>query len=286
IMHLMQQMTLIFGSLASFDRVFEFFKIHPTIKDKPGAKDVDLKGIVEFDRVCFRYPVEGGDDVLKNASFVAEEKKSLAIVGESGAGKSTIISLLLRFYAATMGAIRIDGHDILDLKQNCLREQIGLVMQDTIILSGSVRQNMLLAKPRASDREIYDALEHAEAKKFVEELPEKLDTTLGERGVRLSGGQRQRLAISRIFLKNPPVVVLDEATSSLDTITEKKIQETMKRLFEGRTSIIIAHRLSTIIDCDSIIMLDKGSVLASGTHEKLLKNCPLYRELCSKQQLA
>lgn len=277
------QIASLFGSLASLDRVVEFFKESPSIEDRPDAKEIEVKGKISFEDVTFCYPGVAEESVLKNVDFTIEPAQSFAIVGESGAGKSTVTNLLLRFYAATEGRVCIDSHDILDLKQENFRRQIGLVMQETIILSGSVRQNMLLAKPEASEEEIVNALQQAEAWEFVQALPDKLETVLGERGVRLSGGQRQRLAIARVLLRNPPVVILDEATSALDSVTERSIQATMNRLFTGRTWVVIAHRLSTIIDCDRIMVLDKGRVVGLGSHRELFESCRQYRLLCSKQ---
>ncbi len=282
---LVQTLAQLFASLASFDRIMEFFNESPTVQDRPDAREAVLKGTVEFDHVWFRYPLGNNEYVIRDLSFRVNQDQSLAIVGESGAGKSTILQMLLRFYTPQQGEIRVDGQNVLDLKLASLREQVGVVMQETIILSGTIRHNMLLAKPDAGDPEIIAALDAAEAWTFIKEMPDKLDTILGERGTRLSGGQKQRLAIARVLLKNPPIVVLDEATSSLDSVTEKRIQDTMKRLFRDRTSIVVAHRLSTVIDSSQILFLEKGQVLAVDSHAELVETCPAYRELCLKQQL-
>jgi subfamily B ATP-binding cassette protein MsbA len=283
---MIQQLAMMFGSLASLDRIVDFFRENPSIKDGPHAQAQTIRGHIRFDDVSFHYPSHEGETVLDRICFTVPEKTRVAIVGESGAGKSTIIHLLLRFYHVDNGHITIDGHDINDIEIGSLRRQIGLVMQETILLSGTIRQNMLLSKPDADDEEIIEALCNAEAWDFIAAMPEGLDTILGERGVRLSGGQRQRIAIARVFLKNPPVVLLDEATSALDTVTEKKIQRTMNRLFSGRTSIVVAHRLSTIVDSHTIFFLRKGSIIASGSHAQLLKDCEEYRDLCQKQKCA
>ena len=283
----MGSLTVLYSAFASVDRILDFFGECPLVKNKKHARPLQVtQGEVTLREVTFSYPIGSGEPVLSALSFTAAPQQSLALVGESGAGKSTIVQLILRFYDAGSGAVRIDGQDVRDVAQASLRRQIGMVMQDTILLSGTIRENMLFAKPDASEEEIIAALQHAEAWSFIQEMPDGLDTMLGERGARLSGGQKQRISIARVFLKNPPIVIFDEATSSLDTITEKQIQQTMRRLYQGRTAIIIAHRLSTIIDCDRIIVLDKGCILAEGSHEELYVACPRYREMCEKQEMA
>ncbi len=282
---MVQQIAMLFGSLASFDRIVDFFDKNPSIHDAPDATHIPVLGSIRFEHVGFRYPGDAHERVLSHVSFTVPAKTRVAIVGESGAGKSTILHLLLHFYKVREGRITLDGHEIAALTTESLRSQIGLVMQETILMSGTIRQNMRLAKPDATDTEIKDALQSAEAWEFVDSMPEGLDTVLGERGVRLSGGQRQRIAIARVFLKDPPIVLLDEATSALDTVTEKKIQRTMSRLFRGRTSIVVAHRLSTIIDSSMIVYLRKGEVIATGTHEQLRHTCDEYAQLCRQQKL-
>ena len=241
------------------------------------------EGNVAMRDVVFRYPADDSHTVLDHLTLDVPARHSLALVGESGAGKSTIVQLLLRFYDPQQGEILIDGQELCGVTQESLRSQIGFVMQETILLSGSLRENLLLAKPEATTKELIAALKRAAAWEFVKELPQGLDTILGERGARLSGGQKQRLSIARIFLKNPPIVIFDEATSALDTITESQIQQTMRELFTERTVITIAHRLSTVVDCDEIVFLDRGRILARGPHATLLQSCPRYRELCEKQ---
>lgn len=275
----------LFASFSSFDRLQDFFDETPLIADRPNAKGMIFKGRIEFKEVTFRYPIVEGNIVIDHLSFVAAENTSLAIVGESGAGKSTIVQLIMRFYDPIEGQILIDQENINNIKQSCLRQQIGLVPQETILLSGSVRRNMQFAKPQAGDAEIIEALKNAQAWEFLEASHEGLDTVLGERGARLSGGQKQRLSIARVFLKNPPIVIFDEATSALDTITERQIQGTMRKLFQGRTSIIIAHRLSTVVACDKILMLKNGRLIGAGNHQELLHICEPYRNLCAKQQI-
>ena len=273
-----------YAALASLDRIFEFFNETPLVKDRPDAAQLQVRrGHIALHDIVFHYPSAPENLVLNHLSLEVQPRHRLALVGESGAGKSTITQLLLRFYDPQQGQVLVDGQDLRAVTQASLREQIGFVMQETILLSGTIRENMQLAKPGASTREIRHALKQAEALDFVNRLPQGLETMLGERGASLSGGQRQRLSIARVFLKNPPIVIFDEATSALDTITEQQILETMRELFKGRTVITIAHRLSTVVDCDEIVLLDHGHILARGPHAELLNTSPRYRELCEKQ---
>ncbi len=279
--------TLFYDSVASIDRVMEFFDQSPLVKDDPTAREFRFRdGKVEFKEVEFSYDASNSLKALHQLSFILPAKSSLGIVGPSGAGKSTVVQLLLRFYDPVAGHIYVDDTDIKKIKQQSLRRQIGVVFQDTILLSGAIRDNLLLGKEDATDDEIWNALEAAGAKEFVKELDSGLDAELGERGMNLSGGQRQRLSIARVFLKNPPIVIFDEATSALDTMTEIKIQEAMQKLLHGRTSIIIAHRLSTIVRCDQIMLMDHGRMIDLGTHQDLLRRCKLYAQLVEKQSLA
>jgi ABC-type multidrug transport system fused ATPase/permease subunit len=284
---ILNNLNVFYAALASMDRIFEFFHETPLVQDGPGAKPLRVEaGGVALEGVTFHYPGDEGSVVLRDLSLRVPARTSVALVGESGAGKSTITQLMLRFYDPQQGRITIDGQDIRQVTQESLRRQIGFVMQETILLSGSIRDNLLFAKPGASTKEMINALKQAEAWEFVKQLPQGLDTMLGERGARLSGGQKQRLSIARVFLKNPAIVVFDEATSALDTITEKQIQQTMQKLFKDRTAVIIAHRLSTIVDCDTIVLLDQGRIIGSGPHDQLLDTCPRYRELCRKQTIS
>lgn len=270
---------------ASMDRVMEFFQEQPLVQDGESAKDIQLEnGDIHLDNVDFAYPNSPYRPVLNNFDVHILPRTSVGIVGPSGAGKSTLVQLLLRFYDPTRGRILIDNQDIKSYSQKSLRQQIGVVFQDTILLSGSIRENLLLARENASDPEIIEALKQAEAFDFVTQMG-GLEAQLGERGANLSGGQRQRLSIARVFLKNPAIVIFDEATSALDTLTEFRIQEAMQRLLKGRTSIIIAHRISTIAQCDQILVMDDGVLSAAGRHEALLKTSDLYSELVKKQDL-
>jgi ABC-type multidrug transport system fused ATPase/permease subunit len=276
-----------FAGMAAMDRVFDFFDETPLVGDRPGAQPAGrLRGEVEFRDVTFAYPVEGREPVLDRVSFTIPAGRFVALVGPSGAGKSTVLQLLLRFYDPTAGAVLVDGRDIRDLQQKTLRAQIGFVMQESVLLSGSIADNLRLGAPEATAGEIRRALADANALEFVEELPDGIDSLIGERGARLSGGQRQRLAIARAFLKNPPVMIFDEATSSLDSASEREIQCAMQRLLAGRTTIMVAHRISTIVRADEIMVLDDRRIQARGTHEELLRTNKLYARLCGLQGVA
>jgi len=278
--------TQIFSSLASFDRIMDFFQERPSVKDLDGAQPLKVvAGDIVLDNISFTYPAHGCEPAIKGLSLHIPAQSSVALIGSSGAGKSTLSHLILRLFDPQEGAVKIDGQNLRNVTQKSVRSHIGLVMQETIIMSGSVRENMALAKPEAKDDEIIQALQNAEAWGFVQSLPEGLDTMLGERGSRLSGGQKQRLAIARVFLKNPPIVIFDEATSALDTLTEKTIQTSMKRLFQGRTNIIIAHRLSTVIGCDNLVLMEEGSIKDQGHHQELLQRSETYQRMCKGQHL-
>ena len=239
-------------------------------------------GTIDFNSVSFAYESDDGRErVIENLTMHIPGGKKVALVGESGAGKSTIVSLLGRFYERQGGSIEIDGTDIDSVTQKSLHEAIGFVQQNVFLFDATIRENLRYGKVDANDDEMWRALENANLKDFVASLPNGLDTEVGERGTRLSGGQKQRLSIARIFLKDPKILVFDEATSSLDTESEKLIQEAFDRLAEGRTSIVIAHRLSTVRDSDIIFVIDKGKVKEQGTHEELLGKHGLYYRLYS-----
>ena len=268
--------------MASFERFIEIIDIKPQIEDKENAVALAVKdGTIDFKDVSFSYDTEDGSVVIDNLNLHIPGGSKAALVGESGAGKSTIVSLLGRFYERNSGSITIDDVDIEDVTQKSLHEAIGFVQQSVFLFDASIRENLRYGKADATDEEMWEALKNANLFEFVSSLPDGLDTEVGERGTRLSGGQKQRLSIARIFLKNPKILIFDEATSSLDTESEKLIQEAFDRLAKGRTSIVIAHRLSTVRDSDIIFVIDKGRVKEKGTHEELLAEKGLYYRLYS-----
>jgi ABC-type multidrug transport system fused ATPase/permease subunit len=243
-----------------------------------------IKGNVTFKNVAFSYHSRKEIKVLKDVSFTASFGQKIAIVGPSGTGKSTIASLLLRFYNIDEGEILVDGKNIYDFDLESLRGNMSIVPQDVILFGGTIRENIAYGKPNATEEEILTASKQANAYNFIESFPEKFETIVGERGIKLSGGQRQRIAIARALLKNPSILILDEATSSLDSESEKLVQEALEILMQGRTSIIIAHRLSTIRSADQILVLDKGKITEQGTHQELiaLEN-GIYKNLSNLQ---
>ena len=282
---LVNSSTALTQSFASMDRVLELMDEQYDIVDKDNAKQLPLiQGEVKFDHVQFAYDDED-EDVLNNVHFNVKPGETVAFVGMSGGGKSTIVSLIPRFYDATGGRITIDGYDIKDVKIQSLRDQIGMVLQDNILFSDSVKSNILMGKPDATDEEVKAAAIAANAHHFIESLPEGYDTTVGERGVKLSGGQKQRIAIARVFLKNPPLLILDEATSALDLESEALIQESLERLAHDRTTFIVAHRLSTITHADTIFVVDEGEIKERGTHEQLMEEKGIYYDLFQVQQM-
>ena len=269
--------------MAGFQRFYEIMEMKPEIinqKDTVVCKKI--RGEIEFDTLVFGYSDQ--KKVIKGFNLKIAPGQTVAFVGETGAGKTTIASLLLRFYDPFSGRILVDGIDIRQYKQQELRRNIGIVQQDVFLFSDSVTHNIAYAKPEAEQSEVENAARLAAADKFIEELPNKYATEIGERGVKLSGGQKQRLAIARVFLKNPPIVILDEATSSLDNYTEKLIQESLDKLAENRTTLIIAHRMSTIKNADKIIVLNNGEVAEIGTHSTLMSGGGLYYNLYNAQK--
>ena len=290
-------------SLVSFERVFEVLDLEPMVKNRTDA--VELKSIhptIEFKNVSFSYPraeeislaslesaakpetIQSGE-ILRNLSFTAKSGTLTALVGPSGAGKTTISALLPRLYDVTSGAIEIDGHDIRDLTLESLRGAIGVVMQDAHLFHETIAENLRYAKIDATEAEMRTACESAQIWKLIESLPNGLDTMVGERGHRLSGGEKQRLAIARLLLKSPSVVILDEATAHLDSENEALVQAALQSALKGRTSIVIAHRLSTVRDADQILVLEKGQIIERGTHDELVARAGLYADLYNRQDL-
>ncbi|MBQ9571928.1 MAG: lipid A export permease/ATP-binding protein MsbA [Acidaminococcaceae bacterium] len=265
-------------ALAAAQRVFDVLDLPEEVQDLPDAKELPaVTGSVRFEHVSFSY--NEGDEILHDLSFEAKPGQAVGLVGPSGAGKSTIASLLPRFYDCDGGTIRIDGKDIKHVTLDSLRNQVGIVPQETILFNGTVYDNILYGRLDATKEEIEAAAKAANAHDFIMELPEGYNTNLGDRGVNISGGQRQRIAIARAILKDPRILVLDEATSALDTESERVVQEALNRLMVGRTSIIIAHRLSTIKNADRILVLDKGKLVEDGTHDELMEKNGLYAHL-------
>ena len=269
------------NSRAAIDRLFEFFDLDPEAKYDNAPPLTVIAGDIRFEGILFGYrpdrPVFGGIDL----SVLAGQR--VALVGPSGAGKSTLIKLLIRFHEPREGRITVDGRDIRGVSLQSLRSQIALVQQDLMLFSGTVEDNIRVGKAVATEKEIMVAAELANALAFIRELPEGFKTLIGERGVRLSGGQKQRIAIARAFLKNAPILILDESTSNLDTFSEHLVYEALERLMEKRTTIIIAHRISTVIRADKIVVLDQGKIAQEGTHDELLREaegfyCRLYRD--------
>lgn len=269
-------------SLALFDRIFQYLDVKQDITDSPNAVNIDqVEGSVKFSNVNFSYNEK--NETLKNININVEPGKLIALVGPSGAGKTTITYLLPRLYDINSGSITIDGVDIKDVTIESLRSQIGIVTQDTYLFNTTIRENLLFAKLDASDEEIFSACKTANIHDFILSLPEGYETLVGERGIKLSGGEKQRLSIARALLKNPRIVILDEATSALDSVSESLIQAAIQPLLKDRTSLVIAHRLSTIMAADCIYVVENGCIVEHGTHEELLCLCGTYKTLCDKQ---
>ncbi|WP_232697793.1 ABC transporter ATP-binding protein [Brevibacillus daliensis] len=286
---LVNSSTTLTQAIASMDRMFEFIDEQYDIVDRPNAKPIPVqpetgrvKGEVVFDNVSFAYNNDG-DHVLHDINLRIEPGETVALVGMSGGGKSSLISLIPRFWDVTKGRILIDGIDVRDVTQQSLREQIGIVLQDNILFSESAGTNIMMGNPEATEQEMLDAAKAANAHDFINELPHGYRTELGERGVKLSGGQKQRVAIARVFLKDPAILILDEATSALDLESEHMIQESLAKLAKGRTTIIVAHRLSTITHADKIVVLKDGEIVEMGKHEELLQKEGVYHTLWNVQ---
>ena len=274
--------TNIQNAIAGAERIFNILDEEPSVQSKPGAQEMpEIIGKVEFEHVSSAYKID--EPVLNDVNFTAEPGQTIAIVGPTGAGKTTIINLIPRFWDPTSGSVKIDGIDVSDVTAESLRVQIGIVLQDTFLFSASVMDNIRFGRPDATDEEVYAAAKLAYADTFIERLPEKYDTVLGERGSGLSQGQRQLLSIARAALSDPKILILDEATSSVDTRTERLIQKAFDELLKGRTAFVIAHRLSTIVNADVILVLDKGQIVERGKHSELLAKKGFYYDLYMSQ---
>ncbi|RSL32565.1 ABC transporter ATP-binding protein [Salibacterium salarium] len=280
---LINSSTTLTQSIASMDRVFEFVDEEYDIEDKQNAIPLKrARGEISFENVKFQYE-EDSDEVLHNLNFSVKAGETIALVGMSGGGKSTLVGLIPRFYDVTSGSIKLDGIDIRDYEVRSLRDNIGMVLQDNILFSESVKMNIKMGNPYASDEEVINAAKAANADGFINELSYGYDTPVGERGVKLSGGQKQRIAIARVFLKNPPMLIFDEATSALDLESEHLIQEAMEKLAKDRTTFIVAHRLSTITHADRIAVVEDGEISESGTHAELMSKNGSYSKLYNVQ---
>jgi len=270
---------------ASAERIFEILDAKSDIVDKPDAiKLPDVKGNVKFENVTFRY-FGGGEPVLNKVSFEAKPGETIALLGATGSGKTTIINLLPRFYDPSEGRITIDGYDLRDVTLDSLRSQIGIVLQETTLFSGTIRENIAFGKPDATQNEIESAARAAAAHEFIMAFPEGYNAHVGERGQTLSGGQKQRIAIARALLLNPHILILDDSTSSVDLNTEAQIQKALDTLMKGRTSFVIAQRISTVINADKIIVLDKGEIVEQGRHADLMEESAIYAEIYNSQLL-
>jgi ATP-binding cassette subfamily B protein len=269
----------------AMERLVELLEARPTIRapERPLRFPPSIRGSIRFDDVRFHYPSRPETPAIEGLTLDIRPGETVAFVGPSGAGKSTLFQLLLRFHDPQAGRVLIDGVDIASVDPLDLRSHIGLVPQDTVLFGASARENIRYGRPGASDAEIEAAARAAEADEFIRDLPQGYESFLGERGTRLSGGQRQRVAIARAILKDPPVLLLDEATSALDTESERLVQAALERLMASRTTLIIAHRLSTVLKADRIVVLERGRIMATGSHEELLRNSELYARLAQAQ---
>jgi ATP-binding cassette subfamily B protein len=268
---------------ASSDRIFEILDTHNEVQDKPGAIDLgDIDGRVAFNNVSFRY-FEHGENVLQDVSFVAEAGQTVALLGSTGSGKSTIINLIPRFYDVSEGSLSVDDQDVRDVTIASLREQIGIVLQESTLFGGTIRDNIAFGRPEASDEEVIEAAKAAAAHDFIVSFPDGYDTAVGERGSTLSGGQKQRVAIARALLMDPHILILDDSTSSVDLNTEYEIQKALDKLMERRTSFVIAQRISTVLNADQILVLENGRIVDRGVHEDLMENSAIYAEIYHSQ---
>ena len=277
------ELNVIFAnSMSSLRRIFEIMDQEPSIKDRPDAVELrKCRGHIAFENISFSF--DSRHRVLKDISFEVKPGQKVAVVGPSGSGKSTLVNLIPRFYDPESGVIRLDGHDIRNIRIKNLRQRIGLVLQEPIVFSGTIRENILYGNPKATPRQIMAAARQAHLDDFVRSLPDGFETQIGEHGTLLSGGQKQRITIARAFIKDPDILILDEATSALDSENERLIQDALEKLMKNRSTVVIAHRLSTIVHADQILVLNKGTIVDRGTHNELVKNSKIYRKLYRHQ---
>jgi len=269
---------------ASAKRIQEVIDREPAVQDKSGARrDLPTQGRVAFENVAFSYNGDGCDPVLKGVSFSAEPGQVVALLGTTGAGKSSLVNLIPRFYDTTAGRVTVDGVDVRDLDQEALRRKVGIALQETVLFSGTIGDNIRYGKPDASQEEVVAAAKAAQAHEFILGLPEGYSTQVGQRGVNLSGGQKQRIAIARALLIKPAILILDDSTSAVDVETEARIQEALDELMQHSTAFVIAQRISTVLTADKILVLDDGQIVAEGTHRQLLASSPIYREIYDSQ---
>ncbi|HNT26090.1 MAG TPA: ABC transporter ATP-binding protein [Anaerolineales bacterium] len=269
---------------ASARRIQEVLDSQPKVQNHPQAvQDFTLQGRVAFENVTFNYQGEEGDPVLKGVSFSAEPGQTVALLGTTGAGKSSLVHLIPRFYDVSSGRVTLDGQDVRQLDLHTLRRSIGTALQETVLFSGSIRDNIRYGRPDAPEEEVVAAAKAAQAHDFISAMPDGYDTQLGQRGVNLSGGQKQRIAIARAILLKPAILILDDSTSAVDVETETKIQAALEDIMQNRTSFVIAQRISTVLNADKILVLDDGQIAAEGTHRQLLANSPIYREIYASQ---
>jgi ATP-binding cassette subfamily B protein len=269
---------------ASAERIVEVLDSEPEVQDRPQAiGSFTPQGRVAFESVTFNYNGNGHDPVLKDVSFVAEPGQTVAILGATGSGKSSLVHLIPRFYDVSTGQVKIDEVDVRDVDKEALRRNVGVALQESILFSGTIRDNIRYGRPEATDEEVIAAARAAQAHEFITQFPDGYDTVVGQRGVNLSGGQKQRIAIARALITDPAVLILDDSTSSVDVETEARIQDALADLMNGRTSFVIAQRISTVLNADKILVLDDGRVAAEGTHSELLASSPIYREIYESQ---
>jgi ATP-binding cassette subfamily B multidrug efflux pump len=269
---------------ASTERILEVLNSQAEVQNRPDAAGTFTpQGRVAFENVTFNYNSNTLDPVLKGISLVAEPGQMVAILGATGSGKSSLIHLIPRFYDVTAGRVTIEGVDVRDVDKEALRRNVGVALQESILFSGTIRDNIRYGRPDATDEEVIAAAKAAQAHEFISEFPDGYDTVLGQRGVNLSGGQKQRIAIARALITNPAVLILDDSTSSVDVETEARIQDALAGLMKGRTSFVIAQRISTVLNADKILVLDGGRVAAEGTHSELMASSPIYREIFESQ---